>query len=139
MALRFEASCPEGICPGWSVTVKGETSSSTSMFEINFLCDPGDRIAFHLNPRFADSKFFCNSFLASHWGQEEVTDTFPLAAKQPFQIEIYSDQDYFHVFIDENKILQFKHRQKQLSSITKLQILNDITISAVEITKRALY
>lgn len=56
-----------------------------------------------------------------------------------FQVEIYSDQDYFHIFIDENKILQYKHRQKQLSSITKLQILNDIEISSVEITKRGLY
>lgn len=56
-----------------------------------------------------------------------------------FQVEIYSDHDYFHIFIDEHKILQYKHRQKQLSSITKLQILNDITISSVEITKRGLY
>lgn len=56
-----------------------------------------------------------------------------------FQVEIYSDQDYFHIFIDENKILQYKHRQKQLSSITKLQILNDIAISSVEIIKRGLY
>lgn len=55
------------------------------------------------------------------------------------QVEIYSDHDYFHIFIDEHKILQYKHRQKQLSSITKLQILNDITISSVEITKRGLY
>lgn len=56
-----------------------------------------------------------------------------------FQVEIYSDQDYFHIFIDENKILQYKHRQKRLSSITKLQILNDIAISSVEITKRGFY
>lgn len=55
-----------------------------------------------------------------------------------FQVEIYSDQDYFHVFIDEHKILQYKHRQKQLSTITKLQILNDIAISSVEIIKRGL-
>lgn len=55
------------------------------------------------------------------------------------QVEIYSDHDYFHIFIDEHKILQYKHRQKQLSSITKLQILNDITISSVEITKQGLY
>lgn len=28
---QFEALYPEGMCPGWSVVVKGETSSSTSM------------------------------------------------------------------------------------------------------------
>ncbi|XP_010021938.1 PREDICTED: grifin-like [Nestor notabilis] len=133
MALRFEALYPEGM------KVKGETSSSTSMFEINLLCDPGDQIALHFNPRFSSSRIVCNSFLANHWGKEEVNNTFPFKAKESFQVEIYSDQDYFHIFIDENKILQYKHRQKRLSSITKLQILNDIAISSVEITKRGLY
>ncbi|KAM8798385.1 grifin [Eudromia elegans] len=135
----FEALYPEGMCPGWSVIVKGETSSSTSMFEINLLCDPGDQIAFHFNPRFSSSRIVCNSFLANHWGKEEVNNIFPFEAKESFQVEIYSDHDYFHIFINENKILQYKHRQKNLSSITKLQILNDIAISSVEITKRGLF
>uniref|UniRef100_A0A8C3I6W6 Galectin n=1 Tax=Chrysemys picta bellii TaxID=8478 RepID=A0A8C3I6W6_CHRPI len=135
----FEASYPEGLCPGWSVIVKGEASSNANMFEINFLCNAGDQIAFHFNPRFSDSKIVCNSFLSNRWGPEEVTDTFPLKAKEPFQIEIYSDSDYFHVSIDENKILQYKHRQKQLSAITKLQVVNDVRISSMEITKRGLY
>uniref|UniRef100_A0A8V5HE12 Uncharacterized protein n=1 Tax=Melopsittacus undulatus TaxID=13146 RepID=A0A8V5HE12_MELUD len=108
-------------------------------FEINLLCDPGDQIALHFNPRFSSSRIVCNSFLANHWGKEEVNNTFPFKAKESFQVEIYSDQDYFHIFIDENKILQYKHRQKRLSSITKLQILNDIAISSVEITKRGFY
>lgn len=29
--LQFEALHPEGISPGWSIVVKGETSSSSSM------------------------------------------------------------------------------------------------------------
>ncbi|NXQ61893.1 GRIFN protein, partial [Anthoscopus minutus] len=136
--LQFEALHPEGICPGWSIVVKGETSSCSSMFEINLLCDPGDQIALHFNPRFSSTTIICNSFLNSHWGQEEVNTTFPLKAKEPFQVEIYSDQDHFHIFINENKVLQYKHRQKNLSSITKLQILNDIDIFSVEIIKRGL-
>ncbi|KFW00707.1 Grifin, partial [Eurypyga helias] len=147
---QFEALYPEGMCPGWSVVVEGETYSrkgrackdtfrlQLSQFEINLLCDPGDQIALHFNPSFSSSRIVCNSFLANHWGKEEVNNTFPFEAKEQFQVEIYSDQDYFHIFIDENKILQYKHRQKQLSSITKLQILNDIAISSVEITKRGL-
>uniref|UniRef100_A0A8D0G991 Galectin n=1 Tax=Sphenodon punctatus TaxID=8508 RepID=A0A8D0G991_SPHPU len=135
----FEVLCPEGMCPGWSVIVKGETSANANTFEINFLCDLGEQIAFHFNPRFSDSVIVCNSFLANRWGREEVTDTFPLEADAPFQIEIYSDQDYFHAFVDENKILQYKHRQKQLSSITKMQIMNGINVASVEITKRGLY
>ncbi|XP_068100576.1 grifin [Hyperolius riggenbachi] len=139
MALRFEASYPQGICPGWSVIVKGETSSTENDFEINFLTDSGDQIAFHFNPRFSESTIICNSFLSSHWGQEEKIDTFPFEANEPFQVEIYSDREHFQVFIDDNKIIQFRHRMKHFSNITKLQILNDINISAVEITRREMY
>ncbi|KAF4793649.1 Grifin [Turdus rufiventris] len=117
----------------------GISSFQARLFEINLLCEPGDQIALHFNPRFSSSRIVCNSFLNSVWGQEEVNNTFPFKAKEPFQVEIYSDQDYFHVFINENKVLQYKHRQKNLSSITKLQILDDVDISSVEITKRVVF
>ncbi|XP_072273879.1 grifin [Pyxicephalus adspersus] len=139
MALRFEASCPQGLCPGWSVIVKGETSSSENDFEINFLTDSGDQIAFHFNARFSEGTIVCNSFLSSHWGQEERTGTFPLEANEPFQIEIFSDKEHFQVFIDDRKIIHYHHRVKHFSSITKLQILNDVNISSVEISKREMY
>nr|XP_056722561.1 grifin [Euleptes europaea] len=136
---KFEASYPDGLCPGWGVRVKGETGSRTNAFQINFLCDRGEQIAFHFNPRFTDSVIVCNSFLDNQWGQEVLADTFPLEAKVPFQVEIYSDQDHFHVFVNEGKVLQYEHRQKQLSAISKVQILDDIQISSVEVTRRGLY
>ncbi|XP_078520323.1 grifin [Lissotriton helveticus] len=139
MALRCEVHCPDGICPGWSLIVKGETTSSENSFEINFLSDAIEQIAFHFNPRFSESRIVCNSFLSSRWGQEERADAFPLEAKEPFQIEIYPDQEHFQVFIDDIKILQYRHRLKHLSLITKVQIINDINISSVELTKRELY
>eukprot|EP00079_Xenopus_tropicalis_P017845 XP_004918336.1 PREDICTED: grifin [Xenopus tropicalis] len=139
MALKFEALCPQGLCPGWSVMVKGESNSSAYDFEINFLTDSGDQIAFHFNPRNSESSIICNSFLSSSWGQEERTDTFPFVANEPFQIEIYSDREHFNVFVDDSKIIQYRHRMKQFSGITKVQILNDINISSVEVTRRELY
>ncbi|KAL0197221.1 hypothetical protein M9458_005761, partial [Cirrhinus mrigala] len=54
-------------------------------FEINFLCDRDDRIAFHFNPRFTDSDIVCNSYMANHWGQEERCNSFPLGIEEPFQ------------------------------------------------------
>ncbi|XP_053550343.1 grifin [Bombina bombina] len=121
------------------MTIKGETSSSKNDFEINFLTDSEDQKVFHFNPRFAENAIICNSFLTGRWGQEERSDTFPLEAKEPFQIEIYSDQEHFQVFVDECKIMQFRHRLKHFSSITKVQILNDINISSVEFMRRDLY
>ncbi|XP_060116819.1 grifin [Heteronotia binoei] len=139
MVLRFEASFPDGLCPGWNMRVKGETSSQANEFQINFLCGADEQIAFHFNPRFKDSVIVCNSFLDNQWGQEVMADTFPLEAKHPFQIEISSDQDYFHAFVNDSKVLQYEHRQKQLSDISRMQILNDIHISSVEFTRRGLY
>lgn len=52
------------------------------------------------------------------------------------QIEIYSDNDNFHVFIDETKVMQYKHRVDELKTITKVQVVNDVNISSLEITKK---
>ncbi|KAK7168072.1 hypothetical protein R3I94_002196 [Phoxinus phoxinus] len=136
MALRFEASCPNGLCPGWSVILKGETPAAANKFEINFLCEHDDRIAFHFNPRFTESDIICNSYMANHWGQEERCSNFPFGVEEPFQIEIYSDNDHFHVYIDETKVMQYKHRVEELKTITKVQVVNDVNISSIEITKK---
>ncbi|MBN3322551.1 GRIFN protein, partial [Atractosteus spatula] len=108
-------------------------------FEINFVCERDDKIAFHFNPRFTESDIVCNSFVSNHWGQEERCTTFPFRAEEPFQIEIYSDHENFHVFFDESKIMQYKHRIEDLKTITKVQVVNDINISSVEITKKTFY
>ncbi|KAJ8251132.1 hypothetical protein GJAV_G00217640 [Gymnothorax javanicus] len=121
MTLRFEASCPDGLCPGWSIILKGEPPSEASKFEINFLCDRDDRIAFHFNPRFTESDIVCNSFMSNRWGQEERCTNFPFETEEPFQIEIYSDNESFHVYIDDSKIMQYKHRMEDLKTITKVQ------------------
>ncbi|XP_062913497.1 grifin isoform X2 [Mobula hypostoma] len=135
MALRFEAEFPEGLCPGWNVTVRGEPTAGAKRFDINFLCDRSEEIAFHFNPRFTESLLVCNSYLANKWGKEEQSTTCPFEAEEPFQIEIYSDKEYFHVLLDGSAVCQFKHRVENLSSITRFQILNDVKISSVEITK----
>ncbi|XP_009992011.1 PREDICTED: grifin-like [Chaetura pelagica] len=64
---QFKALYPEGTCPGWCVMVKGETSSHTSMFEINLL---SHQIVLHFNPHFSSSKTVCNSLLTNHLGKE---------------------------------------------------------------------
>lgn len=68
-------------------------------FEINFLTDSGDQIAFHFNPRFAESTIICNSFLSNHWGQEERTDTFPLEANESFQVWSGHESQWSHARI----------------------------------------
>lgn len=55
------------------------------------------------------------------------------------QIEIYSDDDNFYVYIDETKVMQYKHRVEELKTITKVQVVNDVNITSLEITKKHFY
>ncbi|XP_031805258.1 grifin [Sarcophilus harrisii] len=144
---QFEAFCSGGLVPGWSLIVQGQSNSKDDEFEINFLCESGN-IAFHFKPRFSNGTLVCNSFQHNHWGEEEIYNVFPLELKEPFevktrlfpsQIEVFSDSEHFHVFIQENKVAQYEHRQKPLSSITKVQVLNDLRFPLVELSKKRLY
>ncbi|KAK1162921.1 grifin-like [Acipenser oxyrinchus oxyrinchus] len=139
MTLRFEAACPGGLCPGWSIILKGEPPSDASKFGINFLCDRDDQVAFHFNTRFPESDIICNSFVSNRWGQEERCTNFPFGPEEPFMIEIYSDNENFHVLIDQSKIMQYKHRVDDLKTITRVQVTDDINISSVEVTKKHFY
>ncbi|XP_028914225.2 grifin [Ornithorhynchus anatinus] len=138
LLLQFEASCAGGLVPGWSLIIRGHSNSKDDEFEINFLSETGD-IAFHFKPCFSNTTLVCNSFQANRWGHEEVSDVFPLELKEPFEIEVFSDHECFHVYVHENKILEYEHRQKPLSAITKVQVLNDTRFSSVELSKKSLY
>ena len=54
-------------------------------FEINFLSETGD-IVFHIKPRFSSATIVANTFQGGHWGQEEVSNVFPLVLGEPFEV-----------------------------------------------------
>lgn len=80
--------------------------SDSPRFEINFLCDQDDRIAFHFNPRFTESDIVCNSFLANQWGQEERCTNFPFGTDEHFQVKENVTITIYHVlYIHTYKVL----------------------------------
>ncbi|MGH0129291.1 UNVERIFIED_CONTAM: hypothetical protein FKN15_038674 [Acipenser sinensis] len=119
--------------------MKKGTAYNMEGFGINFLCDRNDQVAFHFNPRFPESDIICNSFVSNRWGQEERCNNIPFGPEEPFMIEIYSDNENFHVLIDQSKIMQYKHRIDDLKTITRVQVTDDINISSVEVTKKHFY
>nr|XP_051696601.1 grifin isoform X1 [Oryctolagus cuniculus] len=137
MALQFEAFCAGGLAPGWSLLVQGQSDSGEDRFEVNFLCEGGD-IAFHVKPRFSSATVVGNAFQGGHWGQEEVSSVVPLALGQPFEMEVSSDEEHFHVFVQEHKVLQFPHRQRPLAAITRVRVLSDHRLAQVELARRGL-
>ncbi|XP_006167963.1 grifin [Tupaia chinensis] len=137
MALQFEAFCAGGLAPGWSLLVQGQSDSGEDKFEINFLSEGGD-IAFHIKPRFSSATMVGNAFQDGRWGQEEVSSVFPLTLGEPFELEVSSDAEHFHVYAQEHKVLQFPHRQRPLAAITRVRVLSDHRLAQVELAKRGL-
>ncbi|XP_032119670.1 grifin isoform X2 [Sapajus apella] len=137
MAVQFEAFCAGGLAPGWSLLVQGQADSGEDRFEINFLSETGD-IAFHVKPRFSSATVVGNAFQGGHWGPEEVSNIFPLAVGEPFEMEVSSDAEHFHVYAQEHKVLQFPHRQRPLGIITRVRVLSDHHLAQVELAKRGL-
>nr|KAF6446903.1 galectin-related inter-fiber protein [Rousettus aegyptiacus] len=137
MALQFEAFCAEGLAPGWSLLVQGHTDAGEDKFEINFLSEAGD-IAFHVKPRFSSATMVGNAFQAGRWGQEEVSSVFPLTLGEPFEMEVSSDSQHFHVHAQEHKVMQFAHRHRPLAAVTRVQVLSDHRLAQVELARRGL-
>ncbi|XP_062036119.1 grifin [Lepus europaeus] len=137
VSVQFEAFCAGGLAPGWSLLVQGQSDSGEDRFEVNFLCEGGD-IAFHVKPRFSSATVVGNAFQGGHWGQEEVSSVVPLALGQPFEMEVSSDEEHFHVFVQEHKVLQFPHRQRPLAAITRVRVLSDHRLAQVELARRGL-
>ncbi|XP_045398092.1 grifin [Lemur catta] len=137
MALQFEAFCAGGLAPGWSLLVQGQSDSGEDKFEIDFLSEAGD-IAFHIKPRFSSATMVGNACQGGRWGEEEVSSIFPLALGEPFEMEVSSDAEHFHVYAQEHKVLQFPHRQRPLATITRVRVLSDRHLAQVELAKRGL-
>ncbi|XP_042542946.1 grifin isoform X1 [Dipodomys spectabilis] len=137
MALQFEAFSAGGLAPGWSLTVQGQADSGQDRFEINFLSESGD-IAFHVKPRFSSATVVGNAFLGGLWGPEVVSSIFPLALGEPFEMEVSADAEHFHVYAQEQKVLQFPHRHRPLATVTRVQVFSDRPLAHVELAKRSL-
>ncbi|XP_004269022.2 grifin isoform X1 [Orcinus orca] len=137
MTLQFEAFYAGGLAPGWNLLVQGHSDSGEDKFEINFLSETGD-IVFHIKPRFSSATIVANTFQGGHWGQEEVSNVFPLVLGEPFEMEVSSDAEHFHVHAQEHKVLQFSHRHRPLAAITRVQVLSDHRLAQVELARRGL-
>ncbi|XP_043312080.1 grifin isoform X1 [Cervus canadensis] len=133
----FEAFHAGGLAPGWNLLVQGHSDSGEDQFEINFLSETGD-IVFHIKPRFSSATMVANTFQGGRWGQEEVSSVFPLVLGEPFEMEVSSDAEHFHVHAQEHKVLQFAHRHRPLAAITRVQVLSDHRLAQVELARKGL-
>lgn len=54
------------------------------------------------------------------------------------QMEVSADAEHFHIYAQEQKVLQFPHRHRPLATITRVRVLSDHRLAQVELAKRSL-
>lgn len=110
-----------------------------SRFEINFLCDRDDKIAFHFNPRFTESDIICNSYMANHWGQEERCSSFPLGIEEPFQVIKHNEHICTDKYLEQQELCLIMSEDDLVSndslSLNRLKFTLTMTTSMFTLTK----
>uniref|UniRef100_A0AAX7SVD4 Galectin n=1 Tax=Astatotilapia calliptera TaxID=8154 RepID=A0AAX7SVD4_ASTCA len=112
---------PVFICTGYDNKehdLQGRTNPDCCWsHQIWFVVDIGeseDRIAFHFNPRFDDSRHIniivCNSFEGGNWHQEQYEKSFPFSPGKEFKISIQFTCSEFVVTLSNGSTFCFPNR-----------------------------
>ncbi|XP_074472661.1 galectin-8 isoform X2 [Sebastes fasciatus] len=135
LSVPFRGELVKGLSVGRSITVKGETNHDAQNFCVNLRVSGGGDIALHLNPRLKEEIFVRNSFRSECWGTEErkLSSSFPFSPGQYFEMIILCERQQFRVAVNGLHQLDFKHRAQDLSRITQLEVLGDVTLLDVKI------
>ncbi|KAL3987241.1 KRAB domain-containing zinc finger protein [Sarotherodon galilaeus] len=120
---------------GQTLTVVGVIKSDPKRFAVN-IGESEDRIAFHFNPRFDDSKdiniIVCNSFDGGNWRQEQREKSFPFSPGKEFKISIQFTCSEFVVTLPNGSTFHFPNRM----SAEKYSVMGfhgDAVIRSIEI------
>ncbi|XP_037305957.2 galectin-8 isoform X1 [Pungitius pungitius] len=127
--VPFRAELVSGLSVGRSVSVSGRTNENARSFAINLRVAGGD-IALHLNARLKERVFVRNSFLSECWGPEErkMAAAFPFSAGAYFEVIVLCDSRGFKVAVDGIHQLDYQHRVQDLSRVSQLEVLGDVTL-----------
>ncbi|KAM7368304.1 hypothetical protein PAMP_014537 [Pampus punctatissimus] len=133
--VPFKGELVKGLSTNRSIIIKGKTNQNAASFAVNLIVSGSSNIALHLNPRLKKSAFIRNSFLSGCWGEEEtrLENHFPFAAGQYFEIIILCDPQKFRIAVNGLHQLDYKHRVQDLSCITRLEVVGDVTLQDVKL------
>uniref|UniRef100_A0A3B4G6Y2 Galectin n=1 Tax=Pundamilia nyererei TaxID=303518 RepID=A0A3B4G6Y2_9CICH len=96
-----------------TLTVVGVIKSDPKRFVVD-IGESEDRIAFHFNPRFDDSRHIniivCNSFEGGNWHQEQYEKSFPFSPGKEFKISIQFTCSEFVVTLSNGSTFCFPNR-----------------------------
>ncbi|XP_077949946.1 galectin-8 [Gasterosteus aculeatus] len=132
--VPFRAELLSGLSVGRSVSVSGRTNENARSFAVN-LRVAGGNIALHLNARLKERVFVRNSFLSECWGPEEtkMAAAFPFSAGTYFEMIVLCGPRGFKVAVDGVHQLDYQHRVQDLSRVSELEVLGDVTLMDLKV------
>ncbi|XP_037387758.1 uncharacterized protein LOC108416333 [Pygocentrus nattereri] len=126
---------PEGLKDQTQITISGEPKPNAEKFAID-ICK-GDNIAFHFNPRFnedGNQVIVRTTRIEGVWGPEErELPFFPFSPGKPFEIKILCTSSGYRVEVNNEYLLHYSHRIKELHQITHIQIRQNVVLKHVHI------
>ncbi|KAL4656478.1 chimera galectin Gal3-like [Arapaima gigas] len=135
LTVPYDLTLPNGCYDKMLISIKGQFQANAKMMTINF-CRNND-IAMHFNPRFNDHgkpTIVRNSMVGDRWGKEErELSHFPFTQGSPFQVKILCTRTEFKIAVNDQHLLEFKHRIHELNQVSHLGIYNDITLTSVNV------
>ncbi|KAM4522515.1 uncharacterized protein PAE49_002176 [Odontesthes bonariensis] len=136
LSVPYNLNLARGVYDKMMMTILGNVKPDAKMFTVNFL--RGNDIAFHINPRFSEGgkqAVVRNHKLGERWGSEErdLKGPFPFALGSPFEMKILCTPETFRVAVNNMPIFEFRHRIRELNQIDRINILNDIVLTYVNV------
>ncbi|XP_076129337.1 galectin-4 [Alosa pseudoharengus] len=136
LGVPYNLNFPRGVYDKLMLTITGQVKPMAKMFTVNFL--RGNDIAMHINPRFNEGGkqiLVRNHRQGERWGKEErnIQGPFPFAPGQPFEMKILVTYNEFKVVVNGAQVFEFKHRIRELNQIDRLNILQDINLTSINL------
>ncbi|XP_047242987.1 galectin-3 isoform X1 [Girardinichthys multiradiatus] len=136
MSVPYNLNLARGVYDKMMMTILGHVKPNAKMFTVNFL--RGNDIAFHINPRFTEGGkqvVVRNHKVGDRWGPEErdLKGPFPFAPGSPFEMKILCTPEAFRVAVNNIPLFEFRHRIRELNQIDRINILNDVILTYVNV------
>ncbi|GCB78693.1 hypothetical protein scyTo_0016856 [Scyliorhinus torazame] len=133
LPVPYELSLPGGWEPQKMIRIVGTAKTNVDNFIIDVRSGPD--ILFHFSVRFNDwgqEVIVRNSMINNSWGGEErEAPRFPFKPGQKFEILLLAEPTQYKMAVNNQHLLEYRHRYKTLKDITKVVIHGDISLQAM--------
>ncbi|XP_067847680.1 galectin-3b [Heptranchias perlo] len=134
LPVPYEIALPGGWIPQKMIRIMGTVKMNVDGFVVDVYCDKD--IAFHFSARFKEGGchqvIVRNNRIHDAWGREErAAPRFPFKPGERFEMLILGDPTQYRVAVNNQHLLEFKHRSNTLNQVTRVSIRGDINLHAM--------